>query len=427
MISKAISTISRTALNATKITRNTYRFSSNLPRKSTSSIDPVTIAYTSLGLQNMAESKSNKDDESITDIEDLHRHAIMNKQSTYIDPATGFTVFTELSHLKRGKCCGNMCRHCPYGWSNVRGASENASNARAISGDRECTGRLVKKILDGTYYENEDTNPLATKLESNGVKLNTHNGNLTETTDTSSSANSIRGKGGRGGGTFTSKNVPYTRNGDKGTSQLFTGERRKKDDILFEALGTVDELCSVVGVVYAELKAAEKRASTENGSASTKSIYGELPEQLLEVMSRLFDVGSHVAKPVPNIKDMDKSQKGNKGFSSDHTAMLEEWIDAMTEELPELTSFILPTGSIASSNLHVARTVCRRAERRMVPLVQEEETCDPDALSYVNRLSDYLFTAARYVNFCDGSDETQYRKARSIIQRERITVKLSDK
>lgn len=428
MIFRAVSTIPRTTLNATNITRTAYRFSSNLPRKSSSSIDPVTIAYTSIGLENMTDTKANKDDASITDIEDLHRHAIMNKQSTYIDPATGFTVFTELSHLKRGKCCGNMCRHCPYGWSNVRGTSENESNARAISGDRECTGRLVKQILDGTYYDNdEDTNPLATKLESNGAKLNTLNNNPTVTTDTSNSATITRGKGGRAGGTLTSKNVPYTRNGDKGTSQLFTGERRKKDDILFEALGTVDELCSVVGVVYAELKAAEKRASNDNGNTSTKSIYGELPEQLLEVMSRLFDVGSHVAKPVPNIKEMDKSQKGNKGFSSDHTAVLEEWIDAMTEELPELTSFILPTGSVASSNLHVARTVCRRAERRMVPLVQEEETCDPDALSYVNRLSDYLFTAARYVNFCDGSDETQYRKARSIVQRERITVKLSDK
>eukprot|EP00984_Skeletonema_dohrnii_P012073 scaffold4857_cov132-Skeletonema_dohrnii-CCMP3373.AAC.3 len=429
MISKAATSISRAALNATKITHNTYRFSSCLPRTSSSSIDQVTIAYTSLDLQKMAETKTSNDDAAITDIEDLHRHAIMNKQSTYIDPATGFTVFTELSHLKRGRCCGNMCRHCPYGWSNVRGTSENGTNGRAISGDRECTGRLVKQILDGTYYGNdEDTNLLSNKLESNGAKLSTLNTSPPATADASTSATISRGKGGRAGGTLTSKNVPYTRNGDKGTSQLFTGERRKKDDILFEALGTVDELCSVVGVVYAELKAAEKRTSNDNATASTaKSMYGELPEQLLEVMSRLFDVGSHVAKPEPNIKEMDKSQKGNKGFSSDHTAVLEEWIDAMTEELPELTSFILPTGSIASSNLHVARTVCRRAERRMVPLVQEEETCDPDALAYVNRLSDYLFTAARYVNFCDGSDETQYRKARSIVQRERIIVKLNDK
>ena len=430
MIPKAVSSISRAALNAsTKITHNRYRFSSCLPRSSSSSIDQVTIAYSNLDLQKMVETETKKDD-AITDIEDLHRHAIMNKQSTYIDPATDFTVFTELSHLKRGRCCGNMCRHCPYGWSNVRNTSEsNASNGRAISGDRECTGKLVKQILEGTYYDNDgESNHSSTIL--NGDKLSKLNVSPPATTDVneSKSANISRGKGGRAGGTSTSKNVPYTRNGDKGTSQLFTGERRKKDDILFEALGTVDELCSVVGVVYAELKAAEKRAAAENANTSTtRSIYGDLPEQLLDVMSRLFDVGSHVAKPVPNIKEMDKSQKGIKGFSSDHTAVLEEWIDAMTEELPELLSFILPTGSLASSNLHVARTVCRRAERRMVPLVQEEETCDPDALTYVNRLSDYLFTAARYVNFCDGSDETQYRKARSTIQRERIIVKLNEK
>ncbi len=433
MISSRLLSISKKAA-ANKINF----FSSNLPRSScSSSIDPlVTIAYTNLGLQTMGEETTKttqQGDNALIDIEDLHRHAIMNKQSTYIDPATGFTVFTELAHLKRGRCCGNMCRHCPYGWSNVQGtsaSSSTASNGRAISGDRECTGRLVKQILEGTYYDsNDDLHANHSSAELNGdklckLKINKEESN-TNTNNTPVSSDNNRGKGGRAGGALTSKNVPYTRRGDAGTSQLFTGERRNKDDILFEALGTVDELCSVVGVVYAELKAAETRRSS--AEATTKSIYGELPEQLLDVMSRLFDVGSHVAKPEPNIKELDESQKQIKGFPSEHTAVLEQWIDTMTDELPELTSFILPTGSVASSNLHVARTVCRRAERRMVPLVQEQETCDPDALAYVNRLSDYLFTAARYVNFCDGSDETQYRKAKSTIQRERITVKLSDK
>ena len=437
MISSALLSISKkTALNATKNKINF--FSSNLPRSSSSSIDPlVTIAYTNLGLQTMGEETAKttqQGDNAITDIEDLHRHAIMNKQSTYIDPATGFTVFTELAHLKRGRCCGNMCRHCPYGWSNVQGASASSSttsSGKAISGDRECTGRLVKQIFEGTYYDsNDDLHANHSSVELNGDKLSklkiTKEESNTNINNMAVSSDNNRGKGGRAGGALTSKNVPYTRRGDAGTSQLFTGERRNKDDILFEALGTVDELCSIVGVVYAELKAAETRRSS-SAEATTKSIYGELPEQLLDVMSRLFDVGSHVAKPEPNIKELDESQKQSKGFPSEHTAVLEQWIDTMTDELPELTSFILPTGSVASSNLHVARTVCRRAERRMVPLVQEEETCDPDALAYVNRLSDYLFTAARYVNFCDGSDETQYRKAKSTIQRERITVKLSDK
>ena len=119
--------------------------------------------------------------------------------------------------------------------------------------------------------------------------------------------------------------------------------------------------------------------------------------------------------------------------------MLEEWIDTMTDELPELTSFILPTGSIASAQLHVARTVCRRAERRMVPMVQDEQTVDPAALSYVNRLSDYFFTAARFVNYCEDRDEVQYRREvrldgdegdkdrrreTNLLQRERVVVKL---
>jgi len=103
----------------------------------------------------------------VADIEDIHRQAILDKQSTYIDPHTDFTVFTELAHLKRGKCCGNQCRHCPYGWSNVRGVGrvdvDDASSSsakddavRAISGDRVGTAMLVRRIMDGTYYDEED-------------------------------------------------------------------------------------------------------------------------------------------------------------------------------------------------------------------------------------------------------------------------------
>ena len=393
----------------------------------------------------------------ITDIEELHHQAILDKQSTYIDPATGFTVFTELAHLKRGKCCGNQCRHCPYGWSNVRnenGGFNQNDTGRVVSGDREGAARLVKRILNGTYYEEEEEDECTmqnggTTQQVSTEELNgTHNGRsqkCNNTTDDSESINDrqnktinststiVVGKGGSAGGTLTSKNVPYTRKGDTGTSQLFTGERRNKDDVLFEALGTVDELCSIVGVVYAELNTPK----TNNSMATT---YGNLPEQLLDVMSRLFDVGSHIAKPTPQNGQSEESSTGDKskssGFHSHHTSLLEEWIDTMTDELPELTSFILPTGSPASAQLHVARTVCRRAERRMVPLVQDERTVDPDALAYVNRLSDFFFTAARFVNYCEDRDEVQYRReergsdstgsARKGVnfQRERVVVKL---
>lgn len=235
-----------------------------------------------------------------------------------------------------------------------------------------------------------------------------------------------KGKGGRAGGALTYKNVPYTRGGDKGTSQLFTGERRSKDDVLFDALGTVDELCSVVGVVYAELIASREKGQSDNSANdpddADASPYGDLPDQLLDVMSRLFDLGSHVATPP---RRSTGATSGLNGFHSGHAEVLEEWIDTMTDQLPELTSFILPTGAPASAQLHAARTVCRRAERRMVPLVGGEGgTVDPAALAYVNRLSDYLFTAARYVDYCDGRDEVQYRReGRGNVQRERVVVK----
>ena len=233
--------------------------------------------------------------------------------------------------------------------------------------------------------------------------------------------------GGRHGGKFTSKNVPYTRTGDAGTSVLLTGERRSKDDDAFEAMGTVDELCSIVGVVHAEIM----------NVVDAPEEYAELENWLLDVMSRLFDIGSHVAKPRQVIEngegdgDCDEAPVfradgvGN-GFDIDHVYLLEEWIDHMTEDLPELTSFILPTGSKVAAQLHVARCVCRRAERVVLPLVRKG-VCDPNAAKYLNRLSDFLFSAARWSNFCDGLDEVQYRRPiRGAKQRNRVNISLRE-
>ena len=154
----------------------------------------------------------------ITDIEELHRQSILQKQSTYTDPSTGFTVFNELAHLKRGRCCGNMCRHCPYGYSNVRGVDPSAHGI-AKSGDREGTGVLVEKIMNGTYYDECCYSHLQSvgDADLDGTR---------QPESCKSTESDIRGKGGNTGGTLTSKNVPYTRKGDSGTSQLFTGERR---------------------------------------------------------------------------------------------------------------------------------------------------------------------------------------------------------
>ena len=107
-------------------------------------------------------------------------------------------------------------------------------------------------------------------------------------------------------------------------------------------------------------------------------------------------------------------------FDPEHVANLEKWVDLMTEELPELGSFILPTGGRAAAEMHVSRTVCRRAERLVVELVNEE-VCDSEVLRYLNRLSDFFFTAARYVNEIEGRDEIQYKRHfKGATQRDRV-------
>ena len=318
------------------------------------------------------------------DIEELHQLAMKQGSSTYVDPETEFQVFTELTHLKRGFCCGNQCRHCPYGFENVKDGTRRP--AKVQSGDKQTAQQMARVILNNVSCNG-------------GQQLQQQQRSMTTTTQTTKN-------------TTTTKNVPYTRKGDGGTSQLGTGERRSKTDNNFEAMGTVDELCSVVGVVHAHLNVDEDD-------------YGHLSAQLLDIMSRLFDIGSHIAKPRP-VGEFEANGIGG-GFDKNHSDVLEVWINQMTEELPELTSFILPTGAKAAAHLHVARTVCRRAERRLVPLVMDDQTCDPNALKYLNRLSDYFFVAARWVNFVEGQDEIQYqRESPGTTQRQRVTRSLQE-
>jgi len=316
------------------------------------------------------------------------------------------------------------------------------------SGDKAGVQRLMEKIDAGTYFEKKEDSDDETDDESSTeeedeaeeyyeccestqcaktVSRPDEPLNKNPNNDDVESSDKDTKSGGRHGGKYTSKNVPYTRTGDSGTSVLLTGERRSKDDDAFEAMGTVDELCSVVGVVHAEI----------TNVPDAPEEYAVLEEWLLDVMSRLFDIGSHVAKPRRITQDDDGDDEGESkpafradgvgnGFDIDNVQLLEEWIDHMTDELPELTSFILPTGSKVSAQLHVARTVCRRAERVVSPLVRMG-VCDPNASKYLNRLSDFFFTAARWSNFCDGLDEVQYRRPiRGAKQRDRFNVNLRD-
>jgi cob(I)alamin adenosyltransferase len=168
----------------------------------------------------------------------------------------------------------------------------------------------------------------------------------------------------------------YTRTGDDGTTSLGSGARRKKYDLRVEAYGTLDEVNAVIGLV---------RLHTAADPAMDKA--------LSRIQNDVFDVEA----------DLCMAEKGPGGarltVTDAQVVWLEGEIDRLNAELTPLKSFILPGGSAASAYLHLARTVCRRAERIMVALMDRPgETVSPPSLQYVNRLSDYLFVAGRYAN-----------------------------
>jgi cob(I)alamin adenosyltransferase len=173
----------------------------------------------------------------------------------------------------------------------------------------------------------------------------------------------------------------YTRGGDTGETSLLGPDRVRKDDERIEAYGTVDELNSVIGVARA----------TWPGSP--------LDPQLAAVQSDLFTVGAFLAS-------------SGKGFSTAPQARvdsLESAIDTMEAELEALRSFILPGGAPAGAQLHFARTVCRRAERRVVALGATDDG-HRASIAYLNRLSDFLFVAARWTNFKLGVEDVKWER-----------------
>lgn len=165
----------------------------------------------------------------------------------------------------------------------------------------------------------------------------------------------------------------YTRIGDGGNTALIGGTKVPKNDLRIETYGTVDELNSWIGMVNDQLANAE---------------YKNL---LKEIQDRLFTIGSALAT------DTEKEVKMQlPDLHTTDVATLENQIDFMTEQLPEMKSFILPGGHVAISSIHIARCVCRRAERLAVSLQQHEVFVDNLVIQYLNRLSDYLFMLARY-------------------------------
>ena len=170
----------------------------------------------------------------------------------------------------------------------------------------------------------------------------------------------------------------YTRTGDDGETGLFGGPRVAKDDPRLEAYGTVDELNSVLGIVVAVLD------------------HDDLKAWLQSIQSDLFDLGGELATPEIEERIARGLPVGPRVTDEDIVG-LERWIDALDEELTPLQRFILPGGTLASAQLHLARTVCRRAERRVLTLSHVAPVAGP-ILRYLNRLSDLLFTMARAAN-----------------------------
>lgn len=171
----------------------------------------------------------------------------------------------------------------------------------------------------------------------------------------------------------------YTRTGDRGKTSLFSGKRVLKSDIRVESYGSVDELNSILGIVVVNCKAKHRK----------------LVMELRRIQNDLFEVGSYLANP--NAKVLLYLEKRIGEF--------EDQIDQMTGVMPELHNFILPGGGVVGAGLHQARTVCRRVERCLVVLMQKE-SIDPNALKYINRLSDLLFTMARFANHQENKKET---------------------
>ena len=180
----------------------------------------------------------------------------------------------------------------------------------------------------------------------------------------------------------------YTKTGDEGTTGLFGGKRVSKDNLRIEAYGTIDELNGLIGVAVTEVNSEE------------------LKNDLLKIQYELFNLGADLATPIteekikvtiPRISDFDVN-------------VFEKKIDYYDSKLPELKAFILPGGSKGSASLHFSRTVCRRAERRIVELSKSENIGD-SVIKYINRLSDLLFVLARFENYSNNHPEVEWKQS----------------
>jgi cob(I)alamin adenosyltransferase len=182
----------------------------------------------------------------------------------------------------------------------------------------------------------------------------------------------------------------YTRTGDGGETSLFGGKRVRKNDLRVEAYGTVDETNAFIGFA---------RAAILEGSSGSREALNYIDSVLEPVQNKLFSIGAVLAG----------SGDDNYAVKDSDLEFLERAIDKMDEEVQPIKAFILPNGTDLCSKLHLARVTCRRGERRVVELAATE-VVDPKLVAYLNRLSDFLFTLARYANKAQGVPDVLWKK-----------------
>jgi cob(I)alamin adenosyltransferase len=180
----------------------------------------------------------------------------------------------------------------------------------------------------------------------------------------------------------------YTRSGDKGTTGLVGGERVSKSDARLSAYGTLDELNAFLGEAVGRVQLA----------ANSAPHLPRLDAVLQKIQSDLLSIGSHLASTAPDM------QKNLPPLPVERIAEMEQEIDWMTAQIPPLRQFIIPGGTECSRQLHICRTICRRAERETVALAQVAAIEKP-IIEYLNRLSDYLFTSARFAQHMQGQHD----------------------
>ena len=204
----------------------------------------------------------------------------------------------------------------------------------------------------------------------------------------------------------------YTKKGDSGSTSLYDGTKVIKNDIIVESVGSLDELNSELGLILAYYNVVKNEEVKISKLTDENKKYYEL---LNNIQSELFDLGSIIAKNPNNSKEDEILFDKN----NEYIKKIEEYIDEMTNILPPLRNFILPGGNILIATIHKARTVCRRTERNITSIKYASQYFNEDTLqislenvnrclAYINRMSDYLFTLARFTTYIQDVEEVKY-------------------